>query len=347
MTISLDNTIVEDWKMRKVYPFEGDPESHVERMERDIFDIVATTVQGVSPGLSDVPQEHAALHLRMLRSILKSDPNRLSVMLCEVLNLSKHQQKVLADLLDKSTLAEIIETANLVTERLNFIDALSHMLIDSNAKKSTKEWSQLHKLLEQNTWIFGERYNLWASNKELKNVLRTYADRHKLNIDIGESVNVPERKRRITDLMLFCSLCGHYVEKPEHLVVKIKTPQHTLTPEDLHQIERYASALDRDNRFHGIDGLMWHIWIIADQYDGDVEFRIDLGPDSRNRLIGKSARKIIGVKTWAEIIQENKSRLEYIRGTLEHKAAEVRSLGYVREKYGEILTDVHLNMNDT
>jgi hypothetical protein len=40
-----------------------------------------------------------------------------------------------------------------------------------------KERSQRHKILETNTWIFGEEFNLWASGRGLTTVLKVHKEK--------------------------------------------------------------------------------------------------------------------------------------------------------------------------
>jgi hypothetical protein len=56
-------------------------------------------------------------------------------------------------------------------DRLDFIAALSMLVFDPKSKQQLLERSQLHKILENRTWIFGEEFNLSASDKSLTDVL--------------------------------------------------------------------------------------------------------------------------------------------------------------------------------
>ena len=59
-----------------------------------------------------------------------------------------------------------------------------------------------HKILEQITWVFGEEYHLWASDKELTTVLKTHRDKLDPEIVIDDPVKVINKSRGIVDLML-------------------------------------------------------------------------------------------------------------------------------------------------
>ena len=81
-----------------------------------------------------------------MRRAIERSPTELQRILDEVLRLPKRKQKELAE----------------VADRLKFLEALRFILFDYEAREKLRERSQLHKILEQNTWIFGEEYNLWA-----------------------------------------------------------------------------------------------------------------------------------------------------------------------------------------
>ena len=85
--------VVDEWKEKKLYPFEGEPETHLEEAERSIFDIVAVTVQDASPDFGEATQKQTALHLRLLRNAIEKSPNELQRILDEVLKLPKKNSK--------------------------------------------------------------------------------------------------------------------------------------------------------------------------------------------------------------------------------------------------------------
>lgn len=70
-------SVVETWKAEKIYPFEGEPKSTVERAERQIFDIVASEIQQLTPDLGAAPIKARELHLRMLRNAIERGPEEL------------------------------------------------------------------------------------------------------------------------------------------------------------------------------------------------------------------------------------------------------------------------------
>ena len=50
-------TIVDDWKARNVYPYQGDPQGAVEIAERQVFDMVAVRIQEIAPEIGSSSRE--------------------------------------------------------------------------------------------------------------------------------------------------------------------------------------------------------------------------------------------------------------------------------------------------
>jgi hypothetical protein len=332
--------VVEDWKTKNLYPYEGEAGTQIERAERQIFDIVAVTVQEANADFSEIPRPQMALHLRMLRHAIERSPTELQRILDEVLRLPSRKQKELAVLLDETDLSAIISAATMIADRLKFLQGLRIILFDHEAKGRLKERSQLHKILETNTWIFGEEFNLWASDRELTTVLKIHKEKLDPDLIIDEPVKLLTRNRGIVDLMLSRSQKRHRANEYEHLVIELKAPKVKLTSKELTQIKDYALSVARDPRYHRVSGVRWHFWLVSDEYDDFVQSEIASGPDPDRRLVNRSANVSIGVKTWGEILDENNARLQFVKEALEHNADEGQALAFLEERHREFLEGV-------
>src|SRR4030095_15101169 len=125
-----------------------------------------------------------------------------------------------------------------------------------------------------------------------------------------EPVKLITRKRGIVDLMLSRAQKRHRANDYEHLVVELKAPKIKLTAKHLTQIKDYAIAVARDPRFHRVDGVKWHFWLVSDEYDEFVQAELASGVDPERRLLNRGT-VTIGVKTWGEILDENNARLQF------------------------------------
>ena len=336
-------TVVDEWKKANVYPYRGDPENTVERAERQVFDIVASHVQEIAPEIGAGSVKTQALHLRMLRSAIERGPEELQTILNEVLGLPLKQQKELASLLHETTLSAIITSAKTVADRLKFISALESIVFDPELKGRLKERSQLHKILAENTWIFGEEYNLWVNDKDLKRVLEKHKKHLDPSISIDEPVKVIGKKRGIIDLMFSRVTRRHRSNDMEHMIVELKAPKVKIGSAEIVQAKTYAIAVSSDERFSTVNGIKWHFWIVSNDYDDYARSEIDTGPDSERRLISRGPNFQVGIKTWGELIEENRARLQFFQENLQHTADESTAVRYLQEKHSKFLEGVFID----
>ena len=333
-------SVVDVWKAEDVYPYAGEPTSTVEKAERQVFDIVAVHVQEIAPEIGVTSSQAQALHLRMLRSALERGPEELQLILREVLDLPAKQQKELAALLQETSLTSIITAAKTIADRLKFIAALESIVFDPETKGRLKERSQLHKILAENTWVFGEEYNLWVNDKDLRNVLVRHKKLLDPTLQIDDPVKVSGQKRAIVDLMFSRASRRHRANDIEHLVVELKAPKVRIGADELAQIKKYAQAVRADERFSAVKGIRWHFWIVSNSYDEMAEYEIDGGPDRDRRLIARTGDHTVGIKTWGEIIEENRARLQFFQEQMQHTVSESQAITHLQEKYSRFLEGV-------
>lgn len=328
-------TIVEEWKDEEVYPFKGEARNPLEEVERQVFDMVAVTANKYAPHIETASKREKAYHLRMLRQALENSPSELQAIFKEVLELPAREQKELAELLRETSLSGIIAAAKTVADRLVFLEGLEHTLFDFEEKKLLKERTQLHKMLEQNTWLFGEEYNLWASDRGLKAVLMRHKQHLDPNVVIDDPVELVGKKVGIVDLVLSRQLQKSRKNDVENLVVELKAPTVKASQKELTQLKTYADAVENDERFHGISGVKWHFWLIVNDYDRLVERDIKGGNDPEKGVISDEGGVLLGVKRWSQVIQENRARLQFFQESLQHSVDDGQAVKKLRQRYAE------------
>lgn len=333
-------SIVDEWKAEQIYPYAGEPSTPVEKAERQVFDIVAVHVQEVAPEIGEGSQASKAFHLRMLRSVIESGPEELQTIINEVLDLPIRERNQLAALLQETTLSAIITATKTVTDRLKFISALESIVFDPETKGRLKERSQLHKILAENTWVFGEEYNLWVSDKDLRAVLKKHKELLDPEIHIDDPVKVIGKKRGIIDLMFSRVARRHRANDIEHMIVELKAPSVTIGSKEIVQIMNYQIAVVSDERFSTVPGVHWHFWVVSNTYGDYAKNQIASGPDRDRRLIAKGPNFTVGIKTWGELIEDNRARLQFFQERLEHRADESAAIRYLQERHSKFLEGV-------
>lgn len=198
----------------------------------------------------------------------------------------------------------------------------------------------MHKILERELWVFGEQYNMMLSERSLTAVL----DRHERILNRApkrlDSVRRIDGTTGRVDLLLSAASTEH--ERNRHLVVELKAPSTKATDRELSQLKSYAKAVVRDPRFSNTE-TDWDFWLVTSSMDEDVlqETR------QRNRPIGCAwdpdlpaaphSRVRVWVRTWGEIIEENRRRLSYYRSTLSHDPSIPDALEYLKRTHGDLL----------
>ena len=77
------------------------------------------------------------------------------------------------------------------------------------AKRRLKERSQLHRIVAQNCWLFGEEFNLSVDDQSLTEYPRKHRKLLGDNIAVDEPVKHVSRERGIVDLMLSRAIRRH------------------------------------------------------------------------------------------------------------------------------------------
>jgi len=338
-------TVVEEWKKEKIYPFEQAPANSIEKVERQIFDIVAVKINTHLLDFSISSPNNKKLSLKLLKQSIEKSPEDLQLILNEVLNLPKRQQKELADLLRDTTLTAIINASKLIADRLKFIAGLEEIVFDTELKKHLKERSQLHQILKDNTWFFGEEFNLSVSDQSLTEVLKKHKKQLGEDITIDKPVKRIDGTTGIVDLMLSRGIKTNRPDEREHLIIELKAPKVPIKQAESGQIETYAFAVANDERFRNIK-TRWTFWLISNDMDDFVKHKIKQSNRPEGILYQSDTtdnpQVTIWVKTWSQLIQENKARLSFIKEKLEFEADNGKSLKMLQEMYSHLLSGTEI-----
>ena len=333
-------SIVERWKEEKVYPFDTEPTTEIERAERQLFDMVAVSVSSQMPDFEQTAPKTKAMQLRLLRAAIEKAPEELHLIVTEVLKLPVKLQQELAELLKESTLPSIINAVTTVAERLKTLSGLEGIIFDPDSKRRLKERAQLHKILNENTWLFGDEYLLSATDSSLTTVLRKHKHFLGNDIVIDEPVRHINQQRGIVDLMFSRVLQSHRPKESEHLVVELKAPRVTLSSEDTTQIKGYAFSVAEDERFHDTK-VRWTFWLLGNEMDKYVMSEVRQAHLPPGMLYQSSDPNItIWVKTWSEVFDQNKAKLKFFKDQLQHSVDQSEAVKFIAERYSHFLEGV-------
>lgn len=335
---ALDATeVVASWKKEAVYPFVGEPKDSIETAKRQVFDLVALNVHNYLPEFRQADATSKRLQLRLLKNAIEDSPAAVRRILQDLLDLPSDKQNELAELLDRTTLSAIIAASKLVTERLDFLRGLEVLVFDPELKDVLLERRQLHKIVENHTWIFGEEFNLTVSDQSLTDVLRKHNEALGREVALDHPVEREDGSKGIVDLMLSRRVPQSRPDSHEHLVIELKRPTKKIDLEVIKQVKSYAFAVARDERFRNTKAR-WIFWAVSNDLSPDAQ-RDARQKDRPEGLVhlDQDLGVEIWVKTWAEIIHSAKARLSFFQQGLEYEASDESAVAYLRRMHREQL----------
>lgn len=330
--------LVAAWKADDTYPYSAEPSTALERVERQMFDIVAVTA---AAAVEDIDARSRRLSLRLMREALENSPSSLHEVLQEVLDLPAEHVEELRALLQTTTLSAIISATRRITDRLDFLVGLEQLVFDRELRGRVLERRHLHRILANETWVFREEYALTADDVSLRSALRDHikllgrADLAPEDVEAADVVDADDR-RVIVDLML-SRVVEQRRDHREHIVIELKRPDVHIGMEQISQLTRYAHAVARDSRFARTD-TRWEFWIVGDDVDESAELMVNQNNREPGVIIDTAEPRVVGrAVTWAQVLRDARHRLGFVKAALAYSTSDEAGAGYLRRVHDKYL----------
>ncbi len=337
---------IDELKEKDIYPYKGNADNVVEETKRQVFDIVALQIHEYLPSFNEQDDRGKKLTLALLSEALENDSKHLSKILTEVIGLPLDKREELSELLETTSLSNIIDTMTEIRNRLHFLNGLEQIIYDKKLHKGFKERKHLHKIIVNETWIFGEQYTFGVDDVTLKNVLKAYL-RDAMDRDDFEEVVESENNsdlQTIPDVCLWQQYSMGSAGK-ENLVIELKKPSLDAGFTEKTQIEAYAAKVINDRRFPK-NKTKWKFILVT------KDIKPELLPHLKqaNRSYGHISQLEncdVFILTWGDIISEAKLRHEFIKERLNISLQEnEQGLAYIKAKYKEYLPENFAEKNN-
>lgn len=312
--------LIDELKAAGIYPYEGDPRDDVEKRERQVFDIATHAVSSYSREFKNAENSLKKITLGLLREALQHNPESISRILKAVFNLPKNRQDEFSTLLDKTELANIIAASNLIADRVVALKLLKEIVFDPASRRSAKERGELDVVIRDHTWIFGEDFHITMPEAGLTKIMHRVADDLLVPRAKKATLKKPDGKNGRIDQFL-----GRVVPHPnkahrEYLVVELKKPALVVGRKELNQLEDYMAALTSQHDFN-TTSTNWTFFLVTTQYDTYATDRATQDGWPVGLVVNKPNIKV-WLKTWAEIIRDSESRLQFIQDKLKIEVAD-------------------------
>lgn len=250
----------------------------------------------------------------------------------EVLKLSPENTEKFHNLLLNTELENVVQFASQVSDKLQFIDFF-HELNYGEISKHIKERSVLHKIIENQLWVFGENYNgspvLW-SDKKIGNILTELHTEYFNYEPTKEDKNLIEHEdaaiNDITDLFFFNEKITDNGDK-EIMIVELKAPKCAISEKEINQINRYAFTIEEKSSLPS-NNVKYKLILISSKLTKYAQSQVK----SRRQqydipfLFDKKTNKNIEVyiMEWSELIDLNRRKLGYLSNHLRVREKDVK-----------------------
>lgn len=330
---------IADLKKEKIYPYTDEANDEIEIAKRQVFDIVALNINEYLPDFNEQNRQSKQLTLRLIKEALENDSNTLQLILSEIIGLPDEKREDLKELLEVTSLENMIDITKDITNRLNFLNALELLIYDPEHSKNVKERKHLHKILINETWIFGDEYTYGADDITLKNVLKEYLKalgREDYEEIVAEESN--DDLQTIPDVCLWKQFNLGKYDNHENLVIELKKPTVDAGFSQLQQIQSYAQKVQKDARFPK-ETTKWKFILLV----RDVKEEIEPQLKQQHRAYGhvlESENLDVWVIKWGYIIQKARARYEFVKEKLNISFKDnSNALELLRNKYKQYLPE--------
>jgi hypothetical protein len=306
--------LIQDLKDAGVYPYEGDPKDEVERRERQVFDIATHAVSSYSRDFKKADNPLKKITLGLLREPVGHNPASVSRILRAVFNLPKFRQDEFSNLLGKTELGHIISASSLITNRIVALKVLREMVFDPKQRQTIKERGELDVLIRDNTWIFGENFHFTMTETGLTKIMNRVSEELALKRSKSAKGRKPDGKIGRIDSFMGRIVPHANRQHQEFFLVELKKPSIVIGRKELDQLEDYVNSMLRQPDFINTS-TFWNFYLVSSECDDVVSERITQKERSVGLFLDKPNHKV-WVKSWAELIRDCESRLDFVQEKL-------------------------------
>jgi len=315
------DNFIEKLQKDEYYPYKEKSSSKSKTM---VFDKLAYLVEDRYNILNEKNKLREIVYPLIDRTISNGEFDQI---LRSILKLNNKMVSQFSSLLEKTELDNVIEFSDKVARKMEDIDFIEK-LVYSEISKNVKERKELHKFLEKMLWIFGEEYSdstRLLSDKNLEHNLKKLRDElleYKASKKDDNLATIDKSLKSITDLFMYSEKIIDYKQR-EVLIVELKAPKVKISPKELGQAMKYATAIEKSSVAPA--NMKFKILLVSSEINDDATFQIKGEEDNQYLYFRSKKRNIeVWVMKWADIIENTKRKLKYMSAILETKDMDVQ-----------------------
>lgn len=278
---------------------------------------------------NNLKEKPAKILIRLLDKLMTSNENDSLIDVLEgVLDLEADNLDRLSKIIKDSSLENIISTVEEITKRLSVVRMIRDLMEHKYHK--VLETPDLQKIIENNSWLFGEQYSLIGAeeddfNKLSKNLRSQVQGIDDIDVsEIDEGIEISGAKRQV-DFFL-ASKNMSYDESNNRiykcLIIEIKRPSISLNKKHLRQVEDYAEIISKHPSF-GSERMRFELILIGrkiSKEDTSIKSKLKSAEIHQEKgLINKDEKIKTYIRDWFSILDEHELSHNYLLDKLKPK----------------------------
>ena len=260
-----------------------------------------------------------------LNLLLDSDErDKILTIIDGIVQLTDDERTALAETLNKTKFTHILSLVKLLENRYTVVETLKLLIFD--LEKFTNERDHIQKVIENNYWLFGEKYHLVSADVNFETTLSNYLKFLEENqnkkpkiseLNEGEKLRRPDificRKSDIPDPKSDDGLIE------ENIIVELKRPSVIIGKEQFRQIEDYMNFIMTEDQFNS-QLREWKFILVGKKVDVYIKDLYKSQEVKGKRfLVHAIERCEIYAMTWDDLFKQYKNRHRNLVDKLQFK----------------------------
>jgi hypothetical protein len=122
--------------------------------------------------------------------------------------------------------------------------------------------------------------------------------------------------------------------------VELKRPSKRIDDDVITQVKKYAMAVARDERFHGVPAT-WRFIAVSNEMNDYAKQDSSQEGRPRGQVWSSPDGKItVWVREWAEVINTARVRLDFINESLDYEANRDSARAYLMRAHAKFIPDI-------
>jgi hypothetical protein len=236
--------------------------------------------------------------------------NDLFPILEEIIELDDDERKRISEILKVTKLSSILETIELIRDRIAIVDNLKQLVFNKELKAN--EVDHLQEFIEDHFWIFGEEFRLVAAAEvKFDNALKNFREAISQKYDANHKI---EHDSRLREMDIFLVRQNKTSKSIDNLVVELKHPTIIIGKKELDQVREYMRVILSEELFNA-NSYSWEFQLIGKSYNSYIEEEIDsLSSYGEKDLVFRNPKKNykIYVRKWSDVINDIEIRHQFL-----------------------------------